>query len=233
MLSLNGEQCYNGSNYNECGANSEQTVKNAQRQCFCKFKYYYEGSTNRADLKCLQENEECESSRPLLISETNECVKYCPYKEFPKKYENFCVRECPKGFEDVFDKCICNLKHYTIGNQLICTDVCPDDRSLIANENQCLSNCKFAEGSFPYYFEGICYPNCSIFPYQGLEQKTIDNLPEETKDALTKKYGDYSDKICLCGGVWYEEKEGNKYIYDCDSSQDNSCNNYLFAYSNI
>ena len=231
VLSLDGKKCYNVSLYENCGGNSIQTVKNGQRQCFCQYKYYYNGSTNRESLICLENGKECESSIPLLINETNECVKHCPYKEFPKKYENFCVRECPKGFEDSFDICICNLKHYTIDNKLICTDICPDDRSLIANENQCLSNCNEAEGSFPYYFEGICYPNCSIIPYQGLEEKQISYLvDEETKNALNGKYGIYSDKICLCKGVWYEEKESDKYVYNCDNETTSTCNNFKNSY---
>ena len=232
ILSLNGKECYDKDSSNQC-ENSKKMVKNGISQCFCEFKYYYDSSTNRSSLKCYGSDEKCESKNLLLINETNECVKYCPYKEFPKKYDNkYCLRECPNGFEDVFDECQCNLMHYkNEKEETICVEKCPKDRSLIANEKLCFSNCNQA-GDFKYYFEGICYQNCSIIPLKGKDNiLDINPQPEGTGEidekikALKKKYGNFSDSICYCdGGVWYEDIKNNQYIYDCAADTDEKCN---------
>lgn len=55
VLSLKGNKCYNNapSISIECETNSNQTVKNGIRQCFCQNKYYYNNSTKRKFLECL------------------------------------------------------------------------------------------------------------------------------------------------------------------------------------
>ena len=114
---------------------------------------------------CLGENDQCGTDRPLLINETQECVKFCPFKEFTKKYGKFCLRECPEGFEDKKDECICSKLNYEDENgDLICLDECPPTRSLIANKTLCLSKCN---SNFPIYFEGICYSTSDEKPYNG------------------------------------------------------------------
>jgi hypothetical protein len=102
-------------------------------------------------LNCFGENVNCTSPRELLVKETNECVKYCPYKEFTKKYEKLCLRECPPGFMDQKDECICSKKYYRDEKgDLKCDDLCPSTKSLIANETQCVSKCEEAIGNFQF-----------------------------------------------------------------------------------
>ena len=231
VQSLNGKQCYDKDSTINCASNSMPTVKNGISQCFCQSNYYYEDSTSRTSLNCYDSTQTCEQKNLLLIEKTMECVKYCPYKEFPKKYDNkYCLTECPDGFEDLFDECQCNLMHYKNENdETICTEKCPEERSLIADEKLCVANCSEVNSTFPYYFEGVCYPNCSIKSYDGLKEKKIDSNNDEEKKAL-KRYDKFSEFICLCEGVWYEAQEDNKYIYKCDNEITDTCNNFRNSY---
>ena len=225
ILSLNGEACYTT---NKCQDNTKYITKNGIKQCFCKNKYYYNRSTNRKNLVCLGENDQCGNDRPLLINETQECVKFCPFKEFTKKYGKFCLRECPEGFEDKKDECVCSKLNYEDDNgDLICIDECPPTRSLIANKTLCLSKCN---SNFPIYFEGICYSNNDEKPYNGLEQKTIvKNSNNEFEKKIEDYYGQFSDYIYYCKGVWYEYKENGKYIYDCKENEE-KCDTFRNSY---
>jgi len=140
------------------------------------------------------------------------------------------LTECPDGFEDLFDECQCNLMHYKNENdETICTEKCPKERSLIADKKLCVEKCTEVNSTFPYYFEGVCYPNCSIIPYKGLKEKKIDSANDEEKTAL-KRYDKFSEFICLCEGVWYEDQEDNKYIYKCDKETKDTCNNFRNSY---
>jgi hypothetical protein len=229
-LSLNGQTCY-GSNY-ECphSDNLKNIVKNGIRQCFCEFQYYYINSTNREKLFCLGENDKCKSdfNKPLLVNETQECVKFCPFKEFTKKYGKFCLRECPEGFEDKKDECVCSKLNYEDDNgDLICIDECPPTRSLIANKTLCLSKCN---NNFPIYFEGICYSDQDTIPHDGLEKKTIDkDSNDEFERKIKDYYGQFSDDIYYCKGVWYEYKENGEYTYDCKKNEE-KCDTFRNSY---
>mgnify|MGYP002623830887 CR=1 FL=1 len=229
VLSLDGTKCYTDLDHNcEDSTKVSNKFKNGKKQCFCNYKYYYDNSVNRKKLTCLGANEECQSSRPLLIKETNECVKYCPYKEYSKKYESYCVRECPDGFEDKYDECICTKKYYrNENNELQCTDTCPQEKPLIANETQCLSKCQEAIGSFPYYFEGKCYSG-NVDPYKGLIK--LENINKESvvefDIKIKEEYGNLSNSIYYCKGAWYKESN----IYDCKDNEETTCKTFQNLY---
>ena len=236
VLSLNGDTCKNS---DDCEGNTKYITKNGIRQCFCRNKYYYNKSTNRKFLVCLGDNEPCGTDRPLLINETNECVKFCPFKEFTKKYESYCLRECPPGFMDIKDECICSKKYYRENGELKCDDSCPSTKSLIANETQCVSNCQEAIGSFPIYFEGKCYSENEKLPHEGLikleniNNESTDESTDESTNEFNKKikdyYGNFSNSIYYCKGVWYEyEEEKGKYIYDC--KEEEKCDTFKNSY---
>ena len=231
VLSLDGAKCNKNLSY-ECREQfSSNKSKNGKKQCFCDYKYYYENSVNRKSLKCLGYLVDCPSPTKLLVNETNECVKYCPFKEFTKKYENYCLRECPPGFMDIKDECICSKKYYRENGELKCDDSCPSTKSLIANETQCVSNCQEAIGPFPIYFEGKCYSGNENLPHEGLIK--LENINVESTDEFNKKikdyYGQFSNSIYYCKGAWYEyEEENGKYIYDC--KEEEKCDTFKNSY---
>lgn len=101
-------------------------------------------------------------------------------------------------------------------DETICVEKCPKERSLIADEKLCFSNCNDA-GDFKYYFEGICYKDCTNCTNLVLDQVDITTYTDaKIKEVLIQKYKNFSDNICYCnGGIWYEDKEENKYIYNC------------------
>ena len=237
VLSLDGTKCYKNLNHNCDEANASNKFKNGIKQCFCDYKYYYDNSVNRKKLKCLGENVNCTSPRELLVKETNECVKYCPYKEFTKKYEKLCLRECPPGFMDQKDECLCSKKYYRDENgDLKCDDACPPTKSLVANETQCVSKCQDATGDFPIYFEGKCYSETDKLPHEGLiKLDNINTVSAGSTDEFAKKikdiYGQFSNSIYYCEGVWYEyEEEKGKYIYDCKKDEKEKCDTFRNSY---
>ena len=235
VLSLDGTKCYKDLKHNCEETNSSNKSKNGIKQCFCDYKYYYTDSNNRKNLVCLGEDDNCPSNTKLLVNETNECVKYCLYKEFTKKYENYCLRECPKGFMDIKDECICSQKHYkNENNDLICTDTCPTNKRLIANETECVSNCNETNNNFPIYFEGKCYSEeNSNKPYQELEKLDINfQSTDEFNLKIKQYYGEFSNSIYYCPGVWYEfnKTENGNYTYVCKPTEINSCGIFQNSY---
>ena len=228
VLSLDGKKCYKNLNHQCTEENSSNKSKNGIKQCFCDFKYYYDNSVNRKNLKCLGRNVNCTSPTKLLINETNECVKYCPYKEFTKKYLNFCLRECPPGFEDKKDECICTTKHYYENDELKCSDTCPPHKNLTANKTQCVSNCN-ESSSFPYYFEGQCYKE-NEKPHNKLISLNINAEDGNYENKLKPYYEKFSNLIFYCPGVWYEYEENGNYIYNCTDQGVKSCDVFKNSY---
>ena len=227
ILSIDGKTCYK--DLSKCTGNTKYLSKNGIKQCFCQNKYYYDNSINREKLMCQNADYNCGGTdRPLLINETNECVKYCPYKEYTKKYGDLCLRECPDGFGEIKDECICSKKHYTEGNQLICTDTCPPSKSLIANETECVSKCDEVS-YFPFYFKGKCYSENNK-PHNNLTTLVINNENDKYEGKLQLYYGEYSSKIFYCPGVWYENTENDIYTYECQKGEQNSCNIFKNSY---
>jgi len=229
ILSLDGTICY-GSNHECLNQNEKYINKNGIKQCFCEFKYFYRNSTNREFLECQISNYNCDNNRPLLINETNECVKYCPYKEFTKKYGKFCLSECPDGFEDKYDECICSKQNYKNDNgDLICIDKCPPTKRLVANGTQCVSNCNEIDG-FPIYFEDKCYSEQDKLPHTGLKKIEIkESSDDEFEKKIKEYYGDLSKYIYYCEGVWYEYQKEDKYIYDCKAGEE-KCSTFKNSY---
>ena len=227
ILSLDGKTCLKYEN--DCKSDkTEYKVKNGIKQCFCKFNYYYSNSIKRKDLVCLDYGVDCKSKNLLLISETKECVKYCPYREFTKKNGDFCVRECPPGFTDKKDECICSTKHYYENNELKCSDTCPSHKNLTANDTICVSNCNEVT-DFPIYFEGKCYSE-NDKPHNKLTSLNIMNENGNYENKLTLYYQKFSNRIYYCPWIWYEYEEDGKYIYDCTDDRQKSCDFFENSY---
>ena len=230
ILSLDGTVCYD-SNY-QCPENSEPITINGFKQCFCKYKYYYETSSKK-DLVCLPENSKCirneNINRELLITETGECVEYCPFEKYTKKYGKTCVQLCPIMSVVVNDECFCLDKWYIDENDEIhCCDKCPEIKPIMIDKTkECVSTCINTE--YPYYYKNKCYKDCLQFE----ETKEINNIKSLADSSeyigyhLSDIYGEKGENICYCEGPWYEDGTDG----GCDKNQENSCDIFNNIYS--
>ena len=222
VISLNGLKCYNSEE--KCEDNTEViTLENGLKQCFCKNKYYYRTSQKK-DIICLNEDGECSESfkRNLLIKETKECVEYCPFEKYTKKYENTCLSSCPEFSNEKKGECFCNDKFYIENNEKICVDSCPNSKPIIVEETrECVSLCP---DTYPVYYNNRCILNCD-------EMSEMDLIDLTDEDNINTNYNGYNlietyknkaNKICYCKGVWYQDEEDN--IKGCNSEEQNSCN---------
>ena len=75
-----------------------------------------------------------------------------------------------------------------------------------------------------------CYSDQDTKPYNGLVKKTIvKNSNDEFEKKIEDYYGQFSDYIYYCKGVWYEYKENGKYIYDCKENEE-KCETFRNSY---
>ena len=157
IISLDGTICYDSSD--DCTGVTKSRIKNGVNECFCKYKYYYKTSEKK-DLICLEENQLCsaitEFNRKLLINETNECVEFCPFEVYTKKFGNTCVSSCPELSEEINGECKCLGKWHEENEQISCVVNCPAEKSLLFEDTQkCVSSCK--ETDHPVFYRGKCY----------------------------------------------------------------------------
>jgi len=235
ILSLNELICYN-SNY-KCENNNQKLDTNLNK-CVCKYNYYYNGKATSEKLTCLGKDDNCPDPYNLLIKETGECVKYCPFDTYIKQYNNLCLSKCPEytgESSDQYDICVCIDKKYKdSNNQFICTNKCPEDKPLLVNDtNECVSNCQNAEEhNADYYYDRKCYSSSTTFSHS-TKIKTSDYPSLK----LTEIFNSYSDYIFYCDGVWIFEDDKNNYKYECQPSYKENCsifnNEYkYFTYPN-
>ena len=231
IISLDGTICHK-SDYT-CPENSKIVKVNGYNQCVCIDKYYYITSFQK-DIICLPENSKCirneAINRELLITETNECVEYCPFDKYYKKYGKTCINLCPLMSIVVNDECFCPDKWYMDENdEMICCEECPSERPIMIDETkECVSTCKNTE--YLYYYQNKCYKDCSELT----ETKQIDDISKANTDDyigfyLPELYGKYGDKMCYCKGAWYDEGNEN----GCDKSEEpKACNAFdnIFSY---
>ena len=217
ILSLNGSDCYTNDNY-ECPDNSAIKTNNNMRQCVCNDKYYHFDTDNSKEIYCLPEGSKCPRNetfnRELYISDTKECVEYCPFKKYTKKYGKTCVDLCPIMSVVVNDECFCQDKWYmNEKDEMICTIECPKEKPILIDQTkECVKTC--IDTKFPVYYKKKCYSNCEKFP----QTERIDNIKDienlESHDykgyKLNDIYGEYGESICYCKGAWYEDITNNK-----------------------
>ena len=82
ILSLNGSDCYTSNSYS-CPENSH--LDNNLKQCKCKDKFYHYETDVSKEIYCLPPETKCPRNetfnRELLITDTKECVEYCPFEK--------------------------------------------------------------------------------------------------------------------------------------------------------
>jgi len=235
VLSLKEIYCYDKSytcNKGEDQHNTQEITKNnGQRQCDCKFRFYYYEETiyNNKKLKlkeCLNDGVKCHSvSKNKYVPETKECADVCP-KDFNHEFQNyFCLKDCPKDSvqEKVGDIFICKCVppkkywHKISSGNFECLDTCHDKYPVYAPyNNRCLKQCK---GSyFPVFHENKCYRSCN--------GDKGDPTPNIVNGKLTDEDGgDLYAKTCKCNlsYTWY--KHENNTIF-C-SNQKTDCKSFV------
>ena len=226
VLSLSGFECYNSSY--TCEKNQTlTTLINGNKKCECKNKYYHVTENNRKIRKCLAEKEECPSSYPYLIKETNECIKKCSDDE---KYKiilgKTCVETCPTSTheegEDI-KECKCNNKWYiSDNNDVICIKddgECPSDKELyVESTKQCVSSCIGTDSEV--YYKKTCIQSCG----------NMTTLEDSRKEPKLKSI---SKNFCKCNYLWYYDING--YEVCKERGEDKTCKNlgdegYSFKY---
>ena len=233
VLSLSGFECYNSSY--TCEKNQTLiTLINGNKKCECKNKYYHVTENNRKIRKCLAEKEECPSSYPYLIKETNECIKKCSDDE---KYKiilgKTCVETCPTSTheenvgeeEEGVKECKCDNKWYiSDNNDVICIKddgECPSDKELyVESTKQCVSSCIGTDSEV--YYKKTCIKSCGEISNTELE----DSRKEPKLKLISKNF-------CKCKNLWYYDING--YEVCTEMGTDKPCKNlgdegYSFKY---
>jgi len=226
VLSLKEDYCYDESyTCNKINDENTQVItkNNGQRQCDCKYRFYYEkDSDNPLDEKivknCLNEGVKCHSvSKNKYVPETKECADVCP-KDFNHEFQNyFCLKDCPKDSiqEQVGDIFICKCVppkkywHKISSGNFECLDTCHDKYPVYAPyNNRCLKQCK--DSYFPVFHENKCYRSCNGDP-----------TPNIVNGKLTDEDGgDLYAQTCKCNlsYTWY--KHENNTIFCSDQKTD-------------
>ena len=214
ILSLDGSICYQ-QEYLCPDYSHSVTLINGLQQCVCDYKYYYNYYTdNEKEIVCLQEESECPHGKELYISETKECVEYCPFDKYSKKFGKTCVDSCPEDSKIVNDECFCEDKWYTDENgAMICTNECPGSKPIqIEETKECVKTC--INTDYPVLYRNRCYSNCEKFPETDLIEniQEIEQITDETNIYfkykgynLNRTYGHYATNICYCKYAWYED----------------------------
>lgn len=229
VLSLKEDYCYDESyTCNKINDENTQVItkNNGQRQCDCKYRFYYEKDRdNPLDEKivknCLNEGVKCHSvSKNKYVPETKECADVCP-KDFNHEFQNyFCLKDCPKDSiqEQVGDIFICKCVppkkywHKISSGNFECLDTCHDKYPVYAPyNNRCLKQCK---GSyFPVFHQNKCYRSCN--------GDNGDPTPNIVNGKLTDEDGgDLYAKTCKCNlsYTWY--KHENNTIFCSEQKED-------------
>mgnify|MGYP002525652017 CR=1 FL=1 len=219
-----------------------QGIKEGVKQCICNDKYYHYETDVSKEIYCLPPDTKCPRNetfnRELVITDTSECVEYCPFEKQTKKYGKTCVELCPIMSVVVNDECFCQDEWYMDENdEMICCNECPENKPIIIDETkECVSTCINTE--CPVFYKNKCYKDCSKFQ----ETDRINNIKsietlEDLEDAnykykgyyLSNLYGEYGENICYWKGPWYEDKD--EAVEGCDNNKDNLCTVFDNIYS--
>ena len=214
VLSLKEDYCYDQSY--TCDKPNDKNTKeitknNGQRQCDCKYRFYYEKDPdNPKDQKivknCLDEGVKCHAvNKNKYVPETKECADVCP-KDFNHEFQNyFCLKACPKDSIEEVDgniiKCKCvppkKYWHKISSGNFECLDTCHDKYPVYAPyNNRCLKQCK--DSYFPIFHEFKCYRSCDGDPTPNIVNGKLAN----------ENGGDLYQQICKCesGYTWYKHE---------------------------
>lgn len=106
ILSIPDNECFRTEH--DCVDDFEtlKTKSNGDKYCDCIDKYYFDQDNSRK--VCLKKGGKCPSDFNLYVKDTKECVYICP-SEYPLKFQNTCVKECPDSSEPVGEnECKCS-----------------------------------------------------------------------------------------------------------------------------
>ena len=225
IISLNGKNCYNST----INCNEDNTELNVDK-CVCKYKYYYKNISNKKELICLPENRSCQDEGfPYLVEATNECVKFCPFDNYIKIFDNKCLSRCPEYSRDLFNNCECKDKYYKDENgNTICVEECKDDyKLLIIEKNECVKTCRNTD--YPVYYNKSCFSIDSTI--DGRNRKEIDSESDvNNKAEFTNLFDAFADEFFYCEGVWIEDYNNN--IFLCEKNEKNSCSVFKSKFDN-
>ena len=214
VLSLKEDYCYDQSyTCNQPNDKNTQNItkNNGQRQCDCKFRFYYEKDPDnpldqKIVKKCLDDGVKCHAAnKNKYVPETKECADECP-KDFKHEFQNyFCLKACPKDSIEEVDgniiKCKCvppkKYWHKISSGNFECLDTCHDKYPVYAPyNNRCLKQCK--DSYFPIFHEYKCYRSCDGDPTPNIVNGK----------AINENGGDLYQQICKCesGYTWYKHE---------------------------
>ena len=229
VLSLKEDYCYDQSyTCNQPNDKNTQNItkNNGQRQCDCKFRFYYEKDPDnpldqKIVKKCLDDGVKCHAAnKNKYVPETKECADECP-KDFKHEFQNyFCLKACPKDSIEEVDgniiKCKCvppkKYWHKISSGNFECLDTCHDKYPVYAPyNNRCLKQCK--DSYFPIFHEYKCYRSCDGDPTPNIVNGKLAN----------ENGGDLYQQTCKCesGYTWYKHENNTIFCsyrkIDCKS----------------